>query len=497
MTDSPMHPGIGQDAAWTGAVSRSGADLLRTIVIVGGIAWSIAFVVIGLRYELQLYGDGAMFSYSVAVQNVWAFHWHNISGRLTVFLLTLLPAETYVGLTGNPSAGITVYGFLFFVAPLTGLIATFAADRSKGRVVFGYACFSTACLCPLVFAFPTEMWIAHALFWPTLAVAHGARRGIGGTALLFALLLMLIFAHEGALVLAVAILATLALRGLRDPLLLRGAGALTVALAIWAALKLTLPPDAYFADVIARAARDFFDREVFTSPLVLLLAATLAGYAAVVLVLTRLAPEKAPIYAAAIVAAALVAYWLAADHALHAADRYYLRTILVVVTPVLGLLASVQALSADSRPMLPIPGLARIVTLLSCRAVARAVIGAFVLVMLVHAVETGKFVTAWTKYKAAVAALATGTASDPALGDPHFVSSERIGAELNRLAWYSTTPYLSVVLAKFAPTRLVVDPRPYNYFWLSCAMATANLKAERAIPTETRNLVRVYACLHR
>ena len=60
--------------------------------------------------SLELYADGAMFSYAVAVQDVWAFHWHNISGRLSVFFLSLLPAESYVGLSGNPGAGIVVYG---------------------------------------------------------------------------------------------------------------------------------------------------------------------------------------------------------------------------------------------------------------------------------------------------------------------------------------------------------------------------------------------------
>jgi hypothetical protein len=47
---------------------------------------------------------------------------------------------------------------------------------------------------------------------------------------------------------------------------------------------------------------------------------------------------------------------------------------------------------------------------------------------------------AWSDYKAAVRALATDTTSDPQLGNPFFVSSGRIGAELNRLAWNSTTP---------------------------------------------------------
>jgi hypothetical protein len=109
---------------------RSDSDVLRALVIAVGLCWSVAFVAIALRYELALYADGAMFSYAVAVQDLWAFHWHNISGRLSVFLLSLLPAEIYVGLSGNPGAGIVVYGLLFYLAPLAGLIGTFAADRS-------------------------------------------------------------------------------------------------------------------------------------------------------------------------------------------------------------------------------------------------------------------------------------------------------------------------------------------------------------------------------
>ena len=51
-----------------------------------------------------------MFSYAVAVQDVWAFHWHNISGRMSVFFLSLLPAEIYVGLSGNPAPELSSMG---------------------------------------------------------------------------------------------------------------------------------------------------------------------------------------------------------------------------------------------------------------------------------------------------------------------------------------------------------------------------------------------------
>ena len=97
-----------KDNALSWPALRSNVDILQTLVIGIGLCWSIVFLVVALHYELELYADGAMFSYAVAVQDVWAFHWHNISARASVFILTLLPGETYVGLTGNPLNGIRV-----------------------------------------------------------------------------------------------------------------------------------------------------------------------------------------------------------------------------------------------------------------------------------------------------------------------------------------------------------------------------------------------------
>jgi hypothetical protein len=474
---------------------RSGADVLRALVIGAGLGWSIGFVVIALCYQLELYADGAMFSYAVAVQDVWAFHWHNISGRLSVFLLCLWPAEIYVGLSGNPGAGIIVYGLLFYLAPLAGLIGTFAADRSPRRIIFVYACASTAVLCPLIFGFPTEMWLAHALFWPALAVSHYANRTVAGTVLVFIMLLALAFCHEAALVLVFAIAATLALRGWRVASFVRASAILIVVLAASAAAKIMLPPDEYYAGVLMRAALHFFDLTIFQVSVVVLLFAALVGYGVVFLLLSRLMPERAHLCAAAVVMAALIVYWLWFDHAIHASSRYYLRTALVIVTPMFGTLAALGAISADGRLAFALPSLERAMTAARIRG-ARPLAAAFIILTLVHVVETEKFVAAWRHYRAAVTALATGGASDPALGDPHFVSTDRIGSDLNRLSWFSTTPYLSVIVANFTPNRLAIDPAG-NYFWLSCATATANAKAARAVPAEARDLVRIYSCLHR
>jgi hypothetical protein len=486
-------PGVSQGDL----VIRSDSGVLRSVVIAAGLCWAVLFVVVGLRYELQIYADGSIFSYSVAVQDAWAFHWHNISDRSFVFLFAMLPAQAYVALTGDASGGIDLYGFLFFAAQLLGLAATFAADRSERRIIFTYACLSTACLCPLVFGFPTEMWMSHALFWPALALCHYAGRGIAGALALFAALLALVLTHEAALVFAVAILSTGLLRGGSDTAFRRAAGLFLVALAIWLAVKLTLPPDDYFADALRRAALNCIDIANLTSPVLLLLLGALAAYAVAILMIRRFAPNEAILYGGWIVAVGLAGYWLWFDHELNADSRYDLRTALLIATPALGLLAVVQALRAEKRLAFPFPLPSGAMTAVTSETAARTIIGAVLLTMLVHAVETAKSLRAWTDYKAAVRALATGTASDPALGDARFVSSDRIGAERNRMAWSSTTHFLSVLVAPgFAPKRLVVDPHA-SYFWLPCRTATASQEAQRAIPAESRWLVRVHACLHR
>jgi hypothetical protein len=249
--------------------------------------------------------------------------------------------------------------------------------------------------------------------------------------------------------------------------------------------------------VMHRAAFNFIDvRNLAASELFLLMAGAVAGYAAAVSIFRLLIVPRAHACAALIVIGALAAYWLTIDHALHATNRYYLRTALLMAIPVLGGLAAAYALQADDRRKLPAP-LLPLLSALARPATIRAVTGAFAIMMLVHAVETAKFALEWTDYKAAVRSLATGTASDPDLGDARFVSAHRISRDLDRLSWFSTAHFLSVLLAPgLVPTRLVVDPRQ-GYFWLSCATAMNSENADRSIPLESRRLIRVHACLHR
>jgi hypothetical protein len=476
--------------------THSARQVLRDLVVAAGVGASLLFIIVGLAAELQMFGDGSIFSYAVAAEDAWAFHWHNISGRLFSYIFAYAPAELYVAFTKNAHGGIFICGLLHFSAPLIGLLATWAADRTAGRVIFVYACLSTACLCPLVFGFPTEMWMAHAVFWPALALCLCAPRNVAGSATVFIALLALIFTHEGGLVLAAAILFALFLRDWRNPLFLRALAAFFAAVAIWLIVKVAIPPDDYISGVLASAAYRFIDIGNLEQPVLFVLLGVLWDYMIASFLLRRLG-APAPLYAAALCAAALTVYWLWFDASLLSDARYELRTVLLIATPALGLAAAIHTMSEEARRNSPFGVLMPFANAIEKRLDPQIILGAIALIVLVHVVETTKFVRAWTDYKSAVRALATGTDADPALGDPLFVSSKRIGADLNQLAWNSTTPYLSVLVAPdLAPTRLVVDPDT-GYFWLSCATATKSEQTSTAIPPQARELIRRYSCLHR
>jgi hypothetical protein len=306
---------------------------------------------------------------------------------------------------------------------------------------------------------------------------------------------LLAFTHEGALVLLFAIAATLAPRGLRSVEFIRATISLAAILMLAAASKIVLPPDEYYAGVLLRAALHFFDPEIFKVEAVLALLVALTAFGAIFAAISLFFPKQACVCALALTVISLCIYWLQFDQSVHASSRYYLRTALVLLTPAFGALGALSAMAGDGNIVRP-PITPHLLWVSSSQQAICALAGAFAIVTLIHAVETEKFVNAWTDYRKAIAALAMGQAADPSLGDPHFVSSSRISPKLKPLAWFSTIPYLSASLANFAPNRLVIDPEG-NYFWLSCATATQNRNSRRAVPVETRDLVRIYSCLHR
>ena len=71
--------------------------------------------------------------------------------------------------------------------------------------------------------------------------------------LVFVAQLLLAFTHEGALVLLLAIVATLAPRGLRSTPFVRAATCLIIILIMATISKIALPPDDYYASAFWRS----------------------------------------------------------------------------------------------------------------------------------------------------------------------------------------------------------------------------------------------------
>ena len=168
-----------------------------------------------------------------------------------------------------------------------------------------------------------------------------------GALLVFTAWLLLAFTHEGALVLLLAIAATLAPRGVWSATFVRAAISLMIVAILAAAAKIILPPDDYYAAAFLRAALHFFDLEIFRVEVVLVLLAAIIAYGAILMLMSIWLPRWACIWALGILLGLLSIYWLHLDHSVHASSRYYLRTALVVVTPLLGALAALAALTRE------------------------------------------------------------------------------------------------------------------------------------------------------
>ena len=114
-------------------------------------------------------------------------------------------------------------------------------------------------------------------------------------------------------------------------------------------MKIIIPPDEYYAEVLLRAALHFFDVKIFRGE---------HRRAAVrdhgVMVFSswyfrgphRTERTSTPRRLSLVL---LSTYWFWFDHSIHASSRYYLRTALVIVTPIFGAIAALLAIYEDGR----------------------------------------------------------------------------------------------------------------------------------------------------
>lgn len=465
---------------------------LRKLSIVAGVGFAILFVVAGLLFQFQLYGDSGLFAYAVAVQDSWAFHWHNISNRSTVYLYAHLPAEIYGSLTGDAWAAIQIYGLLFLGSQLLGLVVTYRLDKTPQRDLFVFACLSNALLCPLIFGAPSEMWVAHALFWPALAAVHCSAPRWSGIAA-FVAFLPLAFAHEGALIFVAAILISILLRKGELRRFAQCLGAAAAVFGVWLFVRYNLRPDEYTARVLSAAASNVFNPEILLDRMLELLVATAGGYLLLYLALRRAGVSWAAAAALIAALAALAVYWLLGDHEIHTESRYFLRTVVIVLCP---LLAATAVCAAFDTNLVRLANLSyAIVCTIGTRIGTRALSALLLLTICIHVVETARFAAGWTEYLDLFRTMVSKTEPQAR----KYVAIDPDDPKLHGMPWFSTLPYLSVLVAPgFKPERLAIDPRS-DYFWISCANATRSVRKANgsSIPAQSREMIRDYNCRNR
>ncbi len=407
----------------------------------GAWAWALAFPGLALGFRVNLFADGALFTYAVGVGDSWGHHWHNIAGRAAVWALVLRPAEWLGAWTGRVAVAEAAYVLLFYAWPLVSLavVARAGAPGWVGRA----AVLSHIGLLPFVFGFPTEMWVAHGAIWAALALMAAPGRAVAG----WGFLLVACLSHEAGAVWAVAAVAALWLARLKVG---RHGAALGGALAVWAAVRWGLPPDAYTAAVMAHNAGTFLRPGNVALPLALL-----AGAALMLAAVPRWGVWLG-------LAVALVP--LLEGFPLHAWDRYHARTLLFAGVPGLMLLgaATVRWGFLPGRGML---------------------LGAVAVLGVAHAAQTARFLGEWRGYLALVDAhLAAGAAEI----DPRHPAQVALG-------WNSTTPFLAVLRT---PGRVLVDPS-VNYVWFDCATARRAAARDSAMPAASRAAIAGYVCARR
>ncbi len=120
---------------------------------------------------------------------------------------------------------------------------------------------------------------------------------------------------------------------------------------------------------------------------------------------------------------------------------------------------------------------------------------ALLLVLLIHSVEMARFAAAWDDHLVIFKKIVT----EPQPQSSGVVNIDPERPEFEELPWFSTLPYLSVLVAPgFRPARLAVDPKS-DYFWISCATATASVRkaGPHGIPAQSRAMIRDLNCKHR
>jgi hypothetical protein len=222
----------------------------RSLVWFCSLVLAVLAVLAPLNH-LYAYADSSAFSVAILTGRAWDLIWVNYSGRLTTYLLTVLPAELLVRLGAGPRAALAAYSTIFWGLPLASLALSWLILPRDRRFNLVFPALSTVAFGLLVYGFPSETWVTMALFWPTLF----AIRYLEGAARPFAVVLLLglfFFTHE-LMVTALPIFLIAAARRSRRAFAFV-LTAIVACAALYVAAKLALPPDAATAKALNKNA---------------------------------------------------------------------------------------------------------------------------------------------------------------------------------------------------------------------------------------------------
>lgn len=493
----PEHPAPSGDH-WINAPVE--APLLRCAPWMA-LGTALAILAGYLVSGVQLFADGGFFAFAFLTGDPWGFHFANIPARACAFLVTIVP-PFLAARAVNASAAIGLYGFIFGLLPLAGLIATFALAGNRRILLF--CSLSTVVILPFSVFFPSETLVTHALFWPLLAYLTGRRDHRVVTTLLF--MLALAFSHEGGAVLLLLLMLFLMADGWARPKLIAAAA---VVLAAWLAVKLLVPvPYASTRAVLVLNMLGTLNLAGVVRPLSVAIA---VGFAVYGLGVRRAGDDgRRPARLIALAALALVPafaillaseHWFVGRHDNLLVGRYNFRTTLLGAPALLLVLLTIAALPEERKPA----WFGRIATAggrLGPRLPA-LVFGLMVIATACHVMDGWRFLRAWRDYAGEIRAVALGRSHRvpayaeilPALRPAPVQRLDRPGRTWS-MSWGWSDPFLSIVLALPQPAEALVYRPGECYVPFSYETMQRADRAALRLPAESYDLLLRYVYEH-
>ncbi len=449
---------------------------LRRLALLLGLAVAFGLAAAAWVTGLVLYADGALFSFVVGVDAPWRLVWHIMPARLAVYLLTVAPAALAreAGLSGP--AAMQLYQLLFLGLPYFGLAACLVLVPRGRRFQLLFPVVSILALSTSALGYPSETTLTLASFWPALLGHRHARPAVGGLALTLVCTAIFLFSHPGMVFALPLLPLAAALRWREDAAQRRVLAGLLVIdtglAALWAWRFSVETGDPGIVQSSQRMWSATGLAEVVTlQPVILAVLIALLLWA----VLGWQRDRTAPALALFGLPALALLFGLLHREAVTPESHYYIRTALVFLLPLLGMLALWRGRAAPSG------------------AAALGLMAALAGLQLQHNLA---FLEAWTDYRDSLAAAVS--AGPPRIATLQQIQDGRSRPTARSIAWSWGQPYLSLTLPGAAPYRAIVaDPGPESYSPFQCSQMPAITAQADWVPAETLAVLKDYVCARR